>query len=256
MKDCKGCLVHEGFKKALDQVKGRVKDTVDALKAHEDKKTWRVVVTGYSLGAAVATLMAVELRANKVPCDLYTYGSPRVGNAEFVKYATSQEGFSARITNGRDLVAAIPVFSRITESNPTYEHIFPEYWYPNGLQAETAHNRFQSGLQICESEASCTSARCSPSLSVLHDALKGNWGLGTFVKALGENLQKLKSGKPIGCSASDHMAYMNQFKACDANPQRRGEALEEEYKIEDVQESLTKLEEEMIAEVNQTASTP
>lgn len=87
------------------------------------------VVTGHSLGGAVATLAAVHLRRSGVACDLYTYGAPRVGNDRFVAHVGGEPdrlGFTARVTNTRDIVAAVPSFGWPWAPR-AYVHHFPEY---------------------------------------------------------------------------------------------------------------------------------
>ncbi len=99
--------VHLGFYEGF----GFVKQKLDAyLKKHpQADKTF--VVTGHSLGAAVATLIAAYLRekiTSKVI--LYTYGSPRVGNKTFADRYTRTKPFTYyRIVNGSDVVTMVPM---------------------------------------------------------------------------------------------------------------------------------------------------
>lgn len=124
-------------------------------------------MTGHSLGGAVATIMTTYLRRKGKSCDLYTYGAPRVGDKDFVSVfhnmtvAGGQElGFTARITQRQDIVPAIP---------PTtfcgYHHIFPEFWYKNGITTDKVPTPFDESLREggpggCANEAECTSANC------------------------------------------------------------------------------------------------
>jgi len=62
--------VHAGFAKALSPVRQRVMSAIDGSPRE-------VVVTGHSLGAALATLVASVRPSTR----LYAFGSPRVGNA-------------------------------------------------------------------------------------------------------------------------------------------------------------------------------
>ena len=55
-----GCKVHDGFKDAWDEISEYCFDFVEeAFASYPD---YTLVVTGHSLGAAVGTLAAVELR--------------------------------------------------------------------------------------------------------------------------------------------------------------------------------------------------
>ena len=85
-----------------------------------------VLFTGHSLGAAMATLGAAELTTVSPPIEgvtigaapsvrLFTFGSPRVGNAAFASWADGQlaaaapsEGGSRRMRRQKDIVPAIP----------------------------------------------------------------------------------------------------------------------------------------------------
>ena len=58
---CAGCAVHHGFWESWMAMRGQVVHTVEALRQQQPERT-RLVVTGHSLGAAIATLAATELR--------------------------------------------------------------------------------------------------------------------------------------------------------------------------------------------------
>lgn len=64
--------------------------------------TARVLLTGHSLGAALATLLASWLPS----AHLYTYGSPRVGDAAFAQ--SLQNPVSLRFVNCCDLTTRVP----------------------------------------------------------------------------------------------------------------------------------------------------
>jgi alpha-beta hydrolase superfamily lysophospholipase len=61
-----------------------------------------IFYTGHSLGAALATLAA----ARRAPKALYTFGSPRVGNAAFIASLGNIPIY--RVVDDRDLVATVP----------------------------------------------------------------------------------------------------------------------------------------------------
>lgn len=89
--------VHKGFKRALDSVWN---DIETALK----KIDCPIFFTGHSLGAALATLAA----ARHAPTALYTFGSPRVGDADFVASLKHITGIVHRVVDDQDIVATVP----------------------------------------------------------------------------------------------------------------------------------------------------
>eukprot|EP00928_Gymnodinium_smaydae_P051743 TRINITY_DN35363_c0_g1_i1.p1 TRINITY_DN35363_c0_g1~~TRINITY_DN35363_c0_g1_i1.p1 ORF type:complete len:313 (+),score=29.81 TRINITY_DN35363_c0_g1_i1:49-987(+) len=78
---CPGCKVHDGFAGAHDELRSEVKSALVELECNS------TAVVGHSLGAAVASLAAMDLRSTfeglKVG-PVYTYGEPRVGNRAYV----------------------------------------------------------------------------------------------------------------------------------------------------------------------------
>jgi Lipase (class 3) len=64
--------VYDGFKDALEEVQAGLLAAIQPI-------NYKLLMTGHSLGAAIATLLA----SLKTPTALYTIGSPRVGDAAF-----------------------------------------------------------------------------------------------------------------------------------------------------------------------------
>lgn len=93
--DSSDVVVHEGFKLALDSV-------WDAVAAELAKLTCPVFFTGHSLGAALATLAA----ARHAPAAVYTFGSPYVGDKEFVESLVGVPVF--RCKDDIDIVTVVP----------------------------------------------------------------------------------------------------------------------------------------------------
>jgi Lipase (class 3) len=85
-----------------------------------------MVVTGHSLGSALATLVVMENKSNKKfdICTLCTFASPRVGNAEFVRQFAELPITSWRLVNTQDIVPRIPF--HIPLFFP-YEHVETEF---------------------------------------------------------------------------------------------------------------------------------
>ncbi|KAH0497946.1 hypothetical protein TgHK011_005227 [Trichoderma gracile] len=119
-----GCQVHDGFSKAWDEIADAA--TAAVTQAAAANPSFGIVATGHSLGGAVATLGATVLRGQGFPIDIYTYGSPRVGNDVFANFVTSQPGAEFRVTHVDDPVPRLPPIIL------DYRHVSPEFWLSTG----------------------------------------------------------------------------------------------------------------------------
>jgi hypothetical protein len=88
--------VHEGFLKAYQSLGGGIDAWLQSVRPR------RVIVTGHSLGAAMATVMA----ALRPDARLVTFGSPLVGDADFVRTFEGRD--VARYVDCADLVTTVP----------------------------------------------------------------------------------------------------------------------------------------------------
>ena len=70
----------------------------------------KVTIAGHSLGAAVATLLAFDVAVNapNIPLTLYTYASPKVGDATFAASCNARVATHYRIANAVDIVPRLP----------------------------------------------------------------------------------------------------------------------------------------------------
>jgi len=98
--------VHKGFKASVDNVWD---DIVKLFKKYPNR---RVYLTGHSLGAAMATLMAARChRTEGMPNPvLYTFGSPRVGDLTYIRLLNSLNIEHYRFVNNTDIVTRNPIF--------------------------------------------------------------------------------------------------------------------------------------------------
>lgn len=122
---CSNCYVHKGFYEAEISVLKTIVETVHELL--QQFPDFEVIVTGHSLGAALATLTAIELVNEGVPdttIRLFSYGSPRVGNYEFANYASDLLTDFYRVTHHKDIVPHTPSHDRFT-------HISSEWYEDN-----------------------------------------------------------------------------------------------------------------------------
>ncbi|KPM38808.1 hypothetical protein AK830_g7730 [Neonectria ditissima] len=138
-----GCGVHSGFQEAWDEIAAAAKAAVVA--ARTANPSYAVVATGHSLGGAVATLAAAYLRKAGIPMDLYTFGSPRVGDADFADFVSGQAGAEYRVTHAADPVPRLPpiIFG--------YRHTSPEYWLSGYGSTTTDYSL--SEIKVCEGNA-------------------------------------------------------------------------------------------------------
>lgn len=97
--------VHHGFKEYVDDVWANL---IEQLEKVGDKKLW---CTGHSLGAAMATLITSRCyQLENVPNPtLFTFGSPRVGDRQYVEYMNSIGVKHHRWVNNTDIVTRNPI---------------------------------------------------------------------------------------------------------------------------------------------------
>lgn len=138
-----GCGVHSGFQNAWKEISAAA--TAAVAKARKANPSFKVVATGHSLGGAVATLGAANLRVGGTPVDIYTYGSPRVGNSQLAGFISNQAGGEFRVTNAKDPVPRLPplVFG--------YRHTSPEYWL-SGAGGDKVDYTIND-IKVCEGSA-------------------------------------------------------------------------------------------------------
>jgi triacylglycerol lipase len=99
--------VHGGFLGTYEAIRG---DIMTALTAVDSNLA--LFVAGHSLGAALATIAALdnESRGGRGIRAVYTYGSPRVGDDQFVKAFNRSHGDrSYRVANTSDIVTSMPL---------------------------------------------------------------------------------------------------------------------------------------------------
>jgi len=93
--------VHRGFKREVDDLWPRLEEALTKNR----KPLW---FTGHSLGGAMATICAGRCKLSFIksnPEELYSFGSPRVGNRRYVHFAKITH---YRWVNNNDIVATVP----------------------------------------------------------------------------------------------------------------------------------------------------
>jgi triacylglycerol lipase len=122
--------IHPGFSTIYSNIAAQTLDIAKKL-----NPSVPCYVSGHSLGAAIATLAAIDIAVNvprlKKQVQLYTYGSPRVGDPVFARDHNRVVPNSYRVVNLADAITLVPftVFFK-TE----YVHVGEEWAFlaPNG----------------------------------------------------------------------------------------------------------------------------
>jgi hypothetical protein len=107
-------MVHEGFHEGLNEVFEAVLKSVSNILT-----TQKLIFTGHSLGAGLATICMA--RMGDVESELYTFGSPRVGDKGFSEAFKYQLPNCYRFRNHNDLVTRIPKIG--------YHHVGAMYYF-------------------------------------------------------------------------------------------------------------------------------
>nr|5TGL_A Chain A, Lipase [Rhizomucor miehei] len=152
-----GTKVHKGFLDSYGEVQNELVATV--LDQFKQYPSYKVAVTGHSLGGATALLCALDLYQREEGLSssnlfLYTQGQPRVGNPAFANYVVSTGIPYRRTVNERDIVPHLPPAAF------GFLHAGSEYWITDN-SPET--------VQVCTSdlETSDCSNSIVPFTSVL-----------------------------------------------------------------------------------------
>lgn len=104
-----GVEVHSGFFAAYNEVKtGMLNGLSQAI---QSAQTNAIIITGHSLGGAMAELAALDLKLNYYPnmyIAVYTQGTPRQGNTAYSQLFTQTIDSAFRETHQADIVPHLP----------------------------------------------------------------------------------------------------------------------------------------------------
>lgn len=130
----KGLLVHSGFMAAYRSVRDVV------LRLVSESPALKIVVTGHSMGGALATLAALDIQYNMPheTVEAWTYGSPRVGNAVFVETYQRWVKVTQRYVNGNDPIVKVPTTD--------YQHVCKPILLPGGRGFDHARDAYVQNL--------------------------------------------------------------------------------------------------------------
>ncbi|POS72699.1 hypothetical protein DHEL01_v208908 [Diaporthe helianthi] len=120
---CLDCTCSQGYLGQYVSVQDDIATTLTSTLAASPG--YKLVVTGHSMGGALASLAAASLQGKNFTLTAYTYGQPRTGNPAYADYVdTVFTGLNTivRATHSNDGVPQIP------PQSDGYRHHSTEYW--------------------------------------------------------------------------------------------------------------------------------
>jgi hypothetical protein len=161
----KNIQVEKGFYKAYNYLKPDIINNLQILTTKYN--TNRLFITGHSLGASMATLLAYDILTIYTTgfqlSYLVTFGSPRVGNSDFVgSFIKYNKAVSYRITHYHDIVPHVP------EELFGYLHLSNEIWFneDNTRYLECNDSGSEGEDPLCSN--SCSPIHCTSVSDHLH----------------------------------------------------------------------------------------
>jgi len=160
--------VHDGFLNAYEKLSPQIISGVKDLIGTKTKVT--VYITGHSLGGALATLCAVDLKISfgiKANIFLYTFGTPRVGNQAFAQYCNALTNENWRLVHYADLVPQLPL------QRLKFHHEPREVWY----------NEPFTSFKICDTtgeDSTCSDGLGTEAISIPDHLHYFNFPIGSF----------------------------------------------------------------------------
>ena len=141
--------LEKGFYNLFESMKNEIYDNIDNIS--KKYNTQNLLITGHSLGGAISTLLSFDILCDNLPykISLITFGSPRVGNQDFVDSFNKYNIYSKRITHYYDIVPHLP------QEFLNYRHISQEIWY----------NQDNTEYKICNDLNNIEDQKCSNSCS-------------------------------------------------------------------------------------------
>ncbi|KAJ7523664.1 hypothetical protein O6H91_18G057800 [Diphasiastrum complanatum] len=124
-----GALVHDGFHSAYYDTILQLR-VLEAVKSILEKhKDLHILVTGHSMGGALASFCALDLAMNLGVRNLQmiTFGQPRIGNPAFAAFFNLLVPHTIRMTHEHDIVPHWPPYFTLLGPR-TYHHFAREVW--------------------------------------------------------------------------------------------------------------------------------
>jgi hypothetical protein len=119
-------MLHKGFVTIYNQLKEGIISSINELGG----KNKHICVTGYSLGGAVANILGLDLHTMGYDTQIYSFGSPRIGNCEFSDTVARSGLQHYRIVNTEDIIPQMPL-----PVSPNFlNHSKPYFYTHNGIE--------------------------------------------------------------------------------------------------------------------------
>lgn len=115
----------ESFARQLERLAADLEEPAPQTRLQAELPRRAFVVTGHSLGSALATLFVLDHREERKfdVTTICTFASPHVGNTEFVNQFNQLPLTSWRITNTQDIVPKVPLDLPLFD----YQHVATPY---------------------------------------------------------------------------------------------------------------------------------
>jgi triacylglycerol lipase len=113
-------LVHKGF---VDSYNNFKEDLITTLKKNNPNKNKTVIISGHSLGAAVSTIVGLDLTQKGYSTVVYNFASPRVGNKSFQELIDNYLNIF-RVVNISDIIPNLPASVTPNYKDPENPHIY------------------------------------------------------------------------------------------------------------------------------------
>jgi predicted lipase len=145
--------VHNGLYYEYQNYKEQLISYVKNLNENDN-----LIITGHSSGGALASFLAYDLVTDGIflytNIHLYTFGSPRIGNKEFIKSFVSFDISHNRITYKKDIVPHLP------EELLGFIHLPHEMWFTSSSKYKQCNDHNGKEDDTCSNSCSpfsCTS---------------------------------------------------------------------------------------------------
>ncbi|KAJ9137151.1 feruloyl esterase A precursor [Pleurostoma richardsiae] len=123
---CMGCTCSRGYLRQYMAVQDSVAAAIDTgMGSHLG---YSIVVTGHSMGGALASIGAASLKGQGASLVAYTYGQPRTGNTVYADYIDSQFPAASNATTMTRVTHANDGVPQIPSQDDGYRHHTTEFW--------------------------------------------------------------------------------------------------------------------------------